>query len=125
MENPNINKIVFEGEFKGRRVIIREMRQFAGMPTSFSLLQDYYCGYVELLPSDYYYNHLSETESRLSVYGGITWTPAYGKLDALPDGCFIGFDTAHAEQPPFSQQTVLDDCIELIKQVIKRNEEEN
>ena len=78
-----------------------------------------------LLPSDYYYNHLSETESCLSVYGDITWTPEYGKLADLPNGCFIGFDTAHAGQPPFSQQTVMDDCMELIKQIIKRNEEEN
>lgn len=57
--------------------------------------------------------------------GGITWTPEYGKLADLPNGCFIGFDTAHAGQPPFSQQTVMDDCMELIKQIIKRNEEEN
>lgn len=125
MQEPSINKTVFEGECKGRRVIIRKMHQFAGIPTPFLPLQDYYCGYVELLPGDYYYSHLAEAESCLSVFGGITWTPEYGKLDDLPDGCFIGFDTAHANQPPFSQQTVMDDCMELIKQIIKRNEEEN
>lgn len=116
---------VFRGVFKGHELIIREMVWDKELSTIAPLLaKNYYCGYVELLPEDYYYDRPGEAENELQVFGGITYTEDYGHLYALPEGKrFVGFDTAHAFQPHFSLDTVKQDCFDLIDQIIAKNGE--
>ena len=118
---------VFRGVFRGHELIIREMVWDKELSTIAPLLaKNYYCGYVELLPEDYYYDRPSKAESELQVFGGITYTEDYGHLYALPEGKrFVGFDTAHAFQPHFSLDTVKQDCFDLIDQIIAKNGEMN
>lgn len=117
------SKTVLAEHFKGRRIIIRQLEWSYGVPGITTHYENYYCGYVELFPEDYYYHHLSEAEACLAIHGGITWTPEYGRLDELPaDGTFIGFDTARTKYT-FKLQALAADCQSLIDQIIKRNEE--
>lgn len=113
---------VFAGTYKGHELIIREMVWSNEAAKLAPDLNDYYCGYVELLPSDYYYDRLNEAEDELEVFGGITYTSNCGDLPVLPLGKkFVGFDTAHAFQPHFTFDTVKQDCFSLIDQIIERN----
>ena len=86
------------------------------------LLPNYFCGYVELLPEDYYYAYPDDAESELEVFGGITYTGTRWTVPALPaNKRFVGFDTAHAFQPHYTLDTVKQDCFSLIDQIIERN----
>ena len=86
---------VFTGTYKDHELIVRKMVWSNEAAKLAPDLNDYYCGYVELLSSDYYYDCLSEAESELKVFGGITYTSEHGDLPALPlDKKFVGFDTS-------------------------------
>lgn len=124
MTEERIDTTVFRGVFRGHELIIREMGLSKGITAIAPHLHDYYCGYVELLPEDYYFYRPSEAEDELEVYGGITYTEDYGHLYALPKGKrFVGFDTAHAFQPYFTLDTVKQDCFNLIEQIHEKNGE--
>ena len=114
---------LFSGTYQGYELVIREMvwnDEIAKIAPN--LAQDYYCGYVELLPNDYYYDHLDEAEDELRVFGGMTYTQASGRLLALPvNKRFVGFDTAHPFQPHYTLDTVKQNCFGLIEQIVKRN----
>lgn len=112
---------IFSGTYKGHQLIIREMiwDRLIGEKL---LGKNYYCGYAELLPEDYYFDHIDEAEDELQVYGGITYTEYQGHLYALPEGkSFVGFDTAHASRSHFTFSMVKQDCFSLIDQIIDKN----
>lgn len=75
----------------------------------------WYCGYVELLPQDYYYFHPREAEDELPAPGGITYTTdGYGPLEGLPEEAkFIGFDTNHAFMENYMHLQAVNETIEL------------
>ena len=114
---------LFSGTYQGHELVIREMvwnDEIAKLAPD--LAQDYYCGYVEILPNDYYYDHLDEAKDKLTVFGGITYTQAGGRLPALPvNKRFVGFNTAYAFQPHYTLDTVKQNCFGLIEQIVKRN----
>lgn len=128
MNEERTDKVVKRGSYKGRQYIIRKMvwnKQLLSK-LHITVLNDYYCGYIELLPTDYYYNHPDKADEELDVFGGITfgsYVASEIETSFLPatDGRFIGFDTAHYGQPPFTEETVELDCRDLIDQVNTKN----
>lgn len=88
-----------------------------------NLTRSYYCGYVEVLPDDYYFGHWNLAEQELDAPGGITYTPAYGKLDNLPkDSEFIGFDTLHNGMENFTESQTIDAYVDLINEIEEKSD---
>lgn len=123
-------KTVFLGEYKGRKIVVRHAQW--NIPAELKLklpdfangAEDYYCGYVELYPNDYYDTHREEAEEELDVFGGIAYDcVGNSTCFELSEGHFIGFDTAHAYQPPFTEETVICDCKDLVNQINAKNQE--
>lgn len=76
------------------------------------LTTHWYCGYVEFLPNDYYFDNSEDAEMDLPAPGGITYT---GTDPVINQGRkSIGFDTAHPFMD-YTQQQVVNETIELTK----------
>ena len=118
---------VYLGKYKGRNIVV--LCAHWNLPDEMKykfpdLVDDYYCGYVRLYPNDYYDTHREEAEEELDVFGGITYDRVGNPTRfELAGGHFIGFDTAHAYQPPFTEETVICDCKGLVNQINAKNQE--
>ncbi len=118
---------VYLGKYKGRNIVV--LRAHWNLPDEMKykfpdLVDDYYCGYVELYPNDYYDTHREEAKEELDVFGGITYDSVGNPTRfELAGGHFIGFDTGHAYQPPFTEETVICDCKDLVNQINAKNQE--
>lgn len=77
----------------------------------------WYCGYVELLPQDYYYRHAEAAEDELPAPGGITYTTdVYGHIPELPEEMkWVGFDTNHAFMEDYTQKMAVLDTLKLVR----------
>lgn len=120
-------KTVYTGIYKGRCIVVRKAHWNLPGVLKHRLpdfADTYYCGYVELYPNDYYDTHREEAEEELDVFGGITYDRVGNPTCFdLAGGHFIGFDTAHAYQPPFTEETVICDCKDLVNQINAKNQE--
>lgn len=79
------------------------------------ITRPWYCGYVQLLPQDYY--QYGYTAEELPAPGGITYvTDVYGPLTCFPeDEKYVGFDTNHPYMEEITQQQATNETIELAK----------
>ena len=107
-------EIFCDDTYKGRRLIIKHMS--AG-------LMDWYCGYVQLLPTDLCQLKSGDYKDDLDLnpvfddfYGGVTFL---GNLqDKDFPGYYAGFDTAH----PFMEKITFNDCLNALKKTADRLE---
>ena len=116
-------EIIKDKPFGDYRIIIRHIKDTdCG---DFQKYNHWYCGYVAIPEGDRFYeiDEDSELLDELSVHGGVSFV---GCLDGI-DGFLIGFDCNHAYDDPFEQDImyVAEECMSLIKQIKKANEEYN
>lgn len=116
-------EIIKDKPFGDYRIIIRHIKDTdCG---DFQKYNHWYCGYVAIPEGDRFYeiDEYSELLEELSVHGGVSFV---GYLDGI-DGFLIGFDCNHAYDNPWEQDTiyVINECMSLIKQIKKANEEYN
>lgn len=136
-EFKDLDHIVFDerlGGDKGRHVFIYE-RHIIGF-------DHYYCGYVQVLPSDNIYDfvdsnkYCSELDYLIQTYthdfddevkgieqaatGGITFVGRH-KLSAYPYEALVGFDTNHGYEVPLDK--VKQSCFEIASILDRYNSE--
>lgn len=118
------SKIIDRLEFRGYKYIIRRL-WYAEPKEAYPMNPAWYCGYVEIPTDDRLYevSELSDILEEFNVHGGVSFV---GCLDGI-DGFLIGFDCNHAYDNPFEQDImyVAEECMSLIKQIKKANEQYN
>lgn len=124
-----IETLVMTGQSHDRKIYVKKMTWDIPADYGLNLLaKNYFCGYVELKPGDYYYDHAADTEWDLPAPGGITYsTDCYGQLSELGPGKWIGFDTAHPEMDYTEQEAVkaTKDLAELLDRLAGKRYEED
>lgn len=111
-------RTIFTGTAYGRRVLIKALDPEVPAGLYPSIANGWYCGYVECLPGDWYYNgHEEEAELDFEVYGGVTWEGMIPNIPEIKNFYALGFDTNHYPSRPWTIPELQDECRRLARQL--------
>ena len=111
-------QIIYAGTAYGRRILIKLLDPEVPSELAPSISDGWYCGYVECLPDDWYYNaHEEEAELDFDVYGGVTWEGMILNIPEINNFYALGFDTNHFPDRSWTISELRSECTKLSRQL--------